>query len=398
MKQETVHALITAKTILEDSRRLIGLANQHGCSAGLILLQDALEIVFLCCLKEIGSDQNRNLESFSFDQLIGELGGSGFRVPKSGTLKALNKQRVIVKHYGQLTDVASTEVYLLAAEEAITALLKAVIGKDITEVFLSDLLPENHVLQPYLQSAATFIRLENYLEALKEVRKAYFVEFERDYCIYPWRDAGSNNRLSSLLLAGHGHKAPAYCRNKDWISSNIKEPVDYVRMDYDRLRSDAAEWGVNTADLHNIAQLTPQAIRLEDGGEWHFKLETGYVENNASYGNASYCLDRIINAAIRKHQHQSARRWKKKDLPSLAHPVYLGSSVYERPDTASRVVHVVQDGYTYSIRGKLTGFDPSVEFLSVAVHSPTHGDVSELGFGPLPEFGYVVDHAEEINE
>ncbi|WP_416055964.1 hypothetical protein [Stenotrophomonas maltophilia] len=389
-----MHALITAKTILDDARRLIGLSSQHGCSAGLILLQDALEIVFLCCLKELGSDQGKSLESFSFDQLIGELGASGFKVPRSGTLKALNKQRVIVKHYGQLTDVKSTEVYLLAAEEAIATVLKAVIGKDTSEVFLSDLLPHNHALQPYLQSAATFIRSGNFLEALKEVRKAYFIEFERDYCVYQWRDKESKNALYSFfLMANFGSKAPAHCRDKVWISSNVREPVDYVRIDHDRLRSDAAEWGVSTSDLHNISQLTPQAVQLGDGGDWHFKLETGYVENNANYENASYCLDLIINVALRKYQHQSAKRWRRKEFPSLAHPVYLDSLVYERPDTASKVIHVVQAGYTYSIRAQLDGFDAGVAFLSVAIYSPAPEGEGDLGFGSMPEFGYVVDQA-----
>ncbi len=41
-------------------------------SAGLILLQDALEIVFLAMLVEQDVDEQKALESKSFDELIGE--------------------------------------------------------------------------------------------------------------------------------------------------------------------------------------------------------------------------------------------------------------------------------------------------------------------------------------
>jgi len=68
------------------------------------VLQDALELILLAVLIEKGVDEKKGLENFSFDQLIGELKKEGVRVPKSGTLKALNKQRVIIKHYGQVSE------------------------------------------------------------------------------------------------------------------------------------------------------------------------------------------------------------------------------------------------------------------------------------------------------
>ncbi|MBP3984224.1 hypothetical protein J5837_07265, partial [Pseudoxanthomonas helianthi] len=391
MKQETVHALITAKTILDEARQLISLANQHTCSAGLIFLQDALEIVFLSCLKEIDADQDKSLESLSFDQLIGELGLRGIKVPKSGSLKALNKQRIIVKHYGQLTDPVSTATYLSVANDAISSTLRQVIGKDITDVFLSDLLPANHQLQPHLQLAASLIANKDYFGALVETRKAYFLEIESEYCVYQWKDISNTTPNFWMQLLIGGWKAPFNTRNKEWISANVKEPVEYVQIDAERLRIEAIEWGVSTSDLHNISQLTPQAVQLENNGLWHTKIDHGYRENIATALNARYCLDRMIYVAFKKHQHQAARLWKQRDLPSPPKPIYLTHPVFERPDQNSQVIHVIQEGFTYSVNNQVTGFDPAETFLNITVHPPRPDDTPP-GEGPWPFHGFVIDH------
>ncbi|RYZ96770.1 MAG: hypothetical protein EOO68_16335, partial [Moraxellaceae bacterium] len=90
---------------------MVLLGDRHSCSAALILLQDALEIVMLALLVELGVDEQKTLETKSFDDLIGELRKVKVRVPKSGTLKALNKERVIVKHYGQLAEPLTVQNY-----------------------------------------------------------------------------------------------------------------------------------------------------------------------------------------------------------------------------------------------------------------------------------------------
>jgi hypothetical protein len=105
-------------------------------SAGLILLQDVLEIVFLAVLVEKDVDEQKALESKSFDELIGELKKSGIAVPKSGTLKALNKQRVITKHYGQLAEPLTVQNYAEAADFAVDAIVRGAIGSRCREIFV----------------------------------------------------------------------------------------------------------------------------------------------------------------------------------------------------------------------------------------------------------------------
>ncbi len=395
MKQETVHALISAKIMLDHARQLIVLNNQHTCSAGLIFLQDSLEIVFLSCLKELGADQDKSLESFSFDQLMGELGSRGCRIPKSGTLKALNKQRVIVKHYGLLTDAASAATYLDATDIAIAAILKHVIGKGITDVFLSDLLPPEHRVQSFLRLAAEFIEQGKFLEALIEIRKAYFIDVEREYCVYEWREQESASAHLLRWFSTGGRKAPMHVKDPRWIARHVIEPVNYVQIDADQFRLDAIEWGVSTSDMHNISQLTPQAVQLEANGAWHIKIVAGYAENLATAGNAAYCLDRMIYVSYKKHQHEAARRWRRHDLPAPPKPVYLGSTVFERPQTDSKQLHVIQDGFKYTVEGLVTGFDPAETFTRIGVHPPNRQGILDLDAAPF--WGFILEASDSAD-
>jgi hypothetical protein len=96
----------------------------------------------LAALDELDVDEQRNLESKSFNELLGELKKQGIPIIKSGTIKALNKQRVIFKHYGQLAEPASVINYFNVAVKLVDARLEKVVGRKFQEIFLTDLLKE----------------------------------------------------------------------------------------------------------------------------------------------------------------------------------------------------------------------------------------------------------------
>jgi hypothetical protein len=98
MLDTTIHSLVIARALLEQAEPLCMSDDRYLASAGLVV-QDALETVFYALLIEKGVDEEKNLGKKSFDELIGELKTADVPIPKSGTLKALNKQRILTKHY-----------------------------------------------------------------------------------------------------------------------------------------------------------------------------------------------------------------------------------------------------------------------------------------------------------
>ena len=140
MKAEAVQILFSAKLLFESAQEFCLAEEKYSSSAGLISLQDALELVFLAVLIEAGRDATVAIEKLDFDSKIGELKKAGLNVIKSGTLKALNKQRVIVKHYGQLAEPQTVSNYLAVTSSVIDDLLQQSMGCSLNQIFLHELL------------------------------------------------------------------------------------------------------------------------------------------------------------------------------------------------------------------------------------------------------------------
>jgi hypothetical protein len=358
------------------------------------MLQDALEIVFLATLNEKNVDEQTVLESKTFDELIGELRKAGVNVPKSGTLKALNKQRVITKHYGQLAEPVTVRGYAEAADAAVSSILLQVLGKDFRDIFLSDLLDAGES-RDFLSEAATLLEVDKPLEALIAVRKALFVEIEHEYAINKWADVDAANEPMGLLALGRGgHKAPYWMRNKQWIEKNVKDPIDYIQIDHERLRLDGMEWGVNTAELENLRRLTPDVFRPEKGGPWHVEYDMAFPANDATLTNARYCVDRAISILLRKQQHAKAKRWPRRETPFDPPTIYLDAPVFERASQQSTSVHRIHSDYDYAIHRIVTGFNPNERFyyISGSKQDP------EKEFGSQWISGYLLVQKEDTDK
>ena len=391
MKAPTVHSLITARTLYDEAFKLIDSNDRHMCSAGLVMLQDALEIIFLAMLTECDIDEQKALESKTFDELIGELRKLGITVPKSGTLKALNKQRVITKHYGQLAEPVTVRVYADAAEVAVSSILPQVLGKDFRDIFISDLLEPGEA-RDFLSEAASLLERNQPLDALIAVRKALFVEIEHEYSIDKWSDADSNEIRGLLGLGRGGLKAPYWTRNKEWIEKNVKDPIDYVQIDHERLRLDGIEWGVNTAELENLRRLTPAVFRTDKGSPWHVQYDMSFPPNDATVANARYCLDRAISVLLRKQQHTRAKRWPRRELPFDPPTIYVDAPLYERASQDSKIVHKIHDEFRYTIHRVVSGFNATERFYYIHGSKPEPGNA----MGGDWVFGYLLVQDREI--
>ena len=360
MKGTTGNSLVVAKSLIEQAASLCGSDDRHLASAGLVILQDALEMVFYALLIELGVDEGKNIENKSFDELIGELKKAGIVVPKSGTLKALNKQRVLTKHYAQLAEPATVRGYFDAARDALGSIVASVTGKPLSEIYMADLIEPGET-QGLLKEAETLVESGQHLEALTAIRKAIFIEFEVDYSIYGCRDYEVGS--SGLGLGLGGWKSPYWTRNKEWITENVRDPLDYIQIDHDQWRLDAAEWGVSTAELQNIRNLTPAVFRGDGRSDWSVKYDAAHLSGEISPEAVKYCLDRSIAVILKKREHWRAGKYsrthRRVDLPEG----YLGASLHASASLESRVVHIVSNEFQYKVIEVVSGFDSSQQFF-----------------------------------
>jgi hypothetical protein len=389
MKEPTVHSLVIARALLERAEPLCHSDDRYLASAGLVVLQDALEGVFYALLIELDVDETKNLERKSFDELIGELKEARVVVPKSGTLKALNKQRVQTKHYAQVAEPITVRNYFAAAVSAIDFAVRKVTGSSIRDLFIADLLKDGEA-KSHLKEAERAITQGRFLEALLETRKAIFVEFEEDYSIYGWRDYDGKTRQNALADAMRGGwNAPAWKRNKAWIDVHVKVPTDYVQIDLDNWRIQAMEYGIHTVELQNLRRLTPDVFRTGRKAMWSYTYDARFPANNANEPNARYCLDRAVSIILKKQEHAGARREPTKDLPFDPPPIYVGRVVYERPATDSAQVHIVAEGYTYRVHREVGGFNPAERFYEITAESDQGATNTLLGSAAEYYRGYL---------
>lgn len=395
MKDTTVHSLVIARTLLERSAPLCASDDRYLASAGLVILQDALEGVFYALLIEKGVDEAKNLERKSFDDLIGELKSAEIPVPKSGTLKALNKQRVLTKHYAQVAEPTTVRAYFEAARIAIDATCKNVLGRSLQDLFIADLLAESES-KTYLKSAELAIAKCLFLDALIEIRKAIFVEFEEEYSVFGWHDYDLQKKegLLASMLRG-GWRAPARTRNKDWIEKYVKVPTDYIQIDHQDLRLQAMELGIHTVELQNLQRLTPDVFRTAKSAGWSVTYDASFPGNNASESNARYCLDRAVWIVLKKQEHAGARREPAQDVPFDPPPIYIDNIIFESPSSQSKHVHVVSTGFTYTIHRIVGGFNPAEIFYEISAASDEQSEKTLLGGSKYHFRGYLLRLPEE---
>ena len=184
-----------------------------------------------------------------------------------------------------------------------------------------------------------------------------------------------------------GINAPYWTRNKQWISENVKQPTDYIQIDHERMRLDAMEWGISTTALENLRRLTPSVFREDPDSEWCIKYDLAFPPNEATINNCNDCLDLAITIFLKKSEHERLRRWPRRKEPFEAPEIYIGHQVYKSADTKSEVVHIVQEGYYYTMHSITSGFEPNELLYFVTGYQPPD---EENQYGKNRIFGYLL--------
>ncbi|MGN8137357.1 hypothetical protein ACTJLC_21905, partial [Paraburkholderia sp. 22099] len=296
MKPEAFNGLLTAKTLFESAERFCRSTNEHVTTAGVVMLQDAVELFFLACVLEHASDgEDLKLEKAGFPELMGALRARGIKIPRSGTLNAMNKARVVGKHYGQPCAPSAAAGYLEAARAAVETAVRQVFSISLSGIFSASLLKDG-VGKSYLLAAQEAFDLGDFGKALVQVRQALFVEFESDYFVGDYRAP-----IGTVVATSRGYKAPLYARNQEWALSKT-DPLELLIIDYERLRFDLLELGISVQEFYNVRSRTPVAVELTSG-DWRVGLIDMFAPYEPDREKAEYCIDRTVSFVYKKQSH-----------------------------------------------------------------------------------------------
>lgn len=354
MKIEAFQGLVVSRALFDQVDVLVYADNKYSSSAALVILQDAFELILKCALIELGHDEKKNIENASFDELIADLKKAGVEVPKTGTLKAMNKERVSVKHYGQIAEHDTVKNFVSATILATEKIMSSVFKTELSQVFPGGQLV-NEEIREFIAEALKYISEKDGFNALIAIRKAIFVAIEEDYDISAFADPKQDPNDWNILLKSRGSSAPWHARNFGFVEKNVREPFDYIQLNYEKLRMDLMEWGVNTQDFWNVWRLTPRVYRKE--GEKFFLYETLRTdEPELNLRNAKFCLDRAISILQKKQMHRQNSRM----LPYSGYfEIEVGTEAvcYGKADQNSENVGKILAGSKVQFEKYLLGFD-----------------------------------------
>ena len=256
MDQSALNNLLTAKRLLSIAVQFSTNEERYACTAGSIVLLDALELVLLACLieKKINPTDYAHL-----DKLIGDVEKAGFTVPNKTRIIGLNRSRGGNKHFGNTIDQYALKDFLKYTVETVESLVITFFGKPYHEIYSAVLIqhPESKAL---LEEAARILDNTSFYPyaCLLNIRKAIFINFEEEYSVEEWRNAKSGQELSFVAQLTFKKSAPFYARNKEWIEQHVLNLFDYVQFDYGELRSRLNEYGIASANFFNLLWLTPR--------------------------------------------------------------------------------------------------------------------------------------------
>jgi hypothetical protein len=388
VKPEVMNAILTAKILFDSCRALCTSRDRYLASAGLITLQDAFEIILYAALLELDKD-TASLDKLTFDQLIGNLAKYGYTLERSGTLKAMNKMRVQVKHYAQVADSVMIASYYEACRVAVNSLATKVFGRSLEGIVIADAI-EDEAVKTAVAAASALISTGEYRRALVECRKIVFLTIECEYDIAEWKNYRPDQDAHPLGILGRRYySAPYYTRNAEWIQKNVVTPTDYIQIDHEQLRIELLEMGIDRIEFENLQHLTPK-VYLRGKGDWvaEYRPELSETEHLARY-----CLDLAVSVALRKQMLAKLKRrgtqngWRMtmRDVqPLLA-----------APDLTAARLSELAPGKLYNVERDVSSLNDNKFFAEIAhvdlgAHEWTHGYVP-LDVGELTEYDQRTD-------
>lgn len=344
------------------SRYYLGLALGHGKSsrevdvfATVNLLHEAVETFLIAAAAHVNAAIGPKEEFAGYlnkiDAVIAPL-----QLPFRSKLIRLNKARIMVKHDSVVPDRSELPGFMTTVREFLEEASILIFSADFRAVSLIDALPQGPQ-RDLLQEAQAAFENKDYVNTLIACRKAIYLQYEKPYDAMPFVN-GSEGGLAVFIS-----KVPFYARNREYLSKNIREPTDYIVLDYSKIDSELVKDGLDSHQFWNIWRLTPR-VYLTGNDRWIVRYEPSKVSGSMVEESASYVLENTVDHFIARARVQARQRavgssnWTVTSGPS-------GSRLFMKASESSEITDMIPPGVTLNVDGATEGFEGEATFWKV---------------------------------
>ena len=324
MKDAIVEKVLFARELLEFSKDCFHTENPFANAAGIIFLQDSVEIFLLALAEHVGAEIKPKTSFDTYFALIEQRTTNP--LPKSQLLK-LNKQRVNIKHHAfSPPAIVDCKHFLHSVEDFFEDSSREYFKVQFQSISLIELLDEGEVKE-HLKHAEANLKDKNYEDCLVNCRKAIYKQIEWQYSIEAFKKRGASNQPLLFPFS----LAPSFTKDKMYIDKYVQEPTDYIVIDETHLNMELLKAGINPQEFWNVWSLTPEVFYEEEKSRWLVKHEFKILEGSNLKENAEYCFWKTANIVLKL---QKLRQQIKMPPPS---PKFIklkrkGVYIYEKAD------------------------------------------------------------------
>jgi len=335
--------------------------NPEKIGAGLVLLQDSVEIFLIAVCEHLNIDLGDYVKFPEYfkkiEKKIEEDKGKKDTIPLKRQILSLNKQRINIKHYGVLPHIEDCKSFPVTVRNFFQDLSARYLKVDFSSITLVDLLEEGEQKE-LLKQAEKYLKSGNYKECQINCRKALYLAFEKRFDIRKFEKERYNYPLATALLSD----APYYTKNKKYIEEHVKNPTDYISIDYAKLERDLLLNGIMPIDFWNVWRLTPPMYYYEEGKEWVIKEE--FEDEIYNGENAEYCFRKTVEMLLLKQRYWEQTRYvKRKGIFIKLKPKKV--KVFEKASTRSRINIELQGPLDIFAHAKVRGLDDKKLYYNI---------------------------------
>lgn len=393
LSESVIKKIQMAKLFYElasDCYRII--ENIERVGAGIILLQDSVELFLIAICEHVNVENRENLKFHEYFKEIKKK-VPGKIIPFKDDMLKLNKQRVSLKHYGIRPYIDDCKTFHKNVYSFFKETSKSHLKIDFDSISLVNLLSEKK-LKTIMKQAEVDLKELNYRECLIGCRKALYLVFEQQFDIRSFEkyeeDIQSKNDLKKTLSKPKS-KAPEYAKNKQYIKGMVNQPTDFIVIDYNEIWRELLSNGIDLVSFSNVRMLTPEVYLFEKEEEWAISEYTGGIIYNQE--NAEYCFRKTVEILLIE-QKNSER--KKRISKSIFHPITVKNkeiSILRKASLSANVKYKLKKNLEYKVYlfKEVRGLDSKDKYYQVIVHPPIDRDKSQIKY-----VGYILK--EDINK